>query len=107
MPQPAEEGRQRSGPGPWWIEWWELVFWAQDSSLAGSVRLTLVPGAQRAWYWADLVGGYDAGKAVMYRRFQLEQGDLLDFFRRVYFWVETLALVGRVPAKLPTEPAAA
>jgi hypothetical protein len=57
--------------------------------------------------WADLVGGYDAGKAVMYRRFQLERGELLDFFRRVYFWVETLALVGRVPAELPTQPAAA
>jgi hypothetical protein len=70
--------------------------------------------AERATYllvgdlddWADLVGGYDAGKAVMYRRFQLEAGDLLDFFRRVYFWVETLALVGRVPAEVP-QPAAA
>ena len=56
VPRAADEGRHRPGPGPWWIEWWELVFWTQDSSLAGSVRLTLVPGARRAWYWADLVG---------------------------------------------------
>ena len=56
MPEALDEHRHRPGPHPWWTEWWELVFWAGDASLAGSVRLTLVPDAGRAWYWADVVG---------------------------------------------------
>jgi len=47
--------------------------------------------------WRDLFEGYDAGKSVMYRRLLLEQGNLLSFFNRVYFFVESLAVIGKVP----------
>jgi hypothetical protein len=50
--------------------------------------------------WRDLMSGYDAGKTVMYRRLLLVQGNLLGFFNRVYFFVELLALVGKVPTDL-------
>ncbi len=35
----------------------------------------------------------------MYRKILLEQGDLLEFFKAVYFFVESLAVIGAVPAK--------
>ena len=50
--------------------------------------------------WRDLMTGYDAGKSVMYRRLLLVRGNLLAFFNRVYFFVELLALVGKVPTDL-------
>lgn len=58
----------------------------------------LVAGERAAW--RDLMSGYDAGKTVMYRRLLLVRGNLLGFFNRVYFFVELLALVGRVPTDL-------
>jgi hypothetical protein len=51
--------------------------------------------------WRDLMEGYDAGKAVMYRRLLLERGNLLSFFNRVYFFVESLAVIGKVPTAFP------
>ena len=37
----------------------------------------------------------------MYRKITLEQGDLLEFFKAVYFFVEYLAIIGSVPAVYP------
>ena len=51
--------------------------------------------------WRDLLEGYDAKKTVMYRRILLEEGDVLEFFKTIYFFVENLALIGRVPASVP------
>jgi hypothetical protein len=51
--------------------------------------------------WKDIVGGYDAGKAVMYRRLRLEQGDVFRFFNRVYLFTESLVALSKVPATLP------
>jgi hypothetical protein len=34
----------------------------------------------------------------MYRKIILEQGDLLEFFKAIYFFVESLAVIGAVPA---------
>lgn len=51
--------------------------------------------------WRELLGGYDAGRMVMYRRFLLEEGPLLPFFRIIYFFVESLGCLARVPAVLP------
>jgi hypothetical protein len=34
----------------------------------------------------------------MYRKITLEQGELLEFFKAVYFFVESLAVIGAVPA---------
>lgn len=51
--------------------------------------------------WQALLGGYDARRAVMYRNFLLEEGDLLVFFQTIYFFVECLAVIGRTPAAFP------
>jgi hypothetical protein len=48
--------------------------------------------------WKALHEGYDAQRTVMYRKIMLEQGDLLEFFKAVYFFVESLAVIGAVPA---------
>jgi hypothetical protein len=51
--------------------------------------------------WRDLLSGEDPGRIVMYRRMRLEHGDVLRFFRGIYFFVESVAVIGRVPAELP------
>ena len=48
--------------------------------------------------WKALHDGYDAQRTVMYRKIILEQGDLLEFFKAIYFFVESLAVIGAVPA---------
>ena len=48
--------------------------------------------------WKALHDGYDAQRTVMYRKILLEQGDLLEFFKAIYFFVESLAVIGAVPA---------
>jgi hypothetical protein len=50
--------------------------------------------------WRELLDGADAGRMLIYRRVRLERGDVLQFFRGVYFVVEALAALGRVPARL-------
>ena len=51
--------------------------------------------------WKDIAEGYDAGKAVMYRRLRLEQGDVFRFFNRVYLFTESLVAISKIPATLP------
>jgi hypothetical protein len=51
--------------------------------------------------WRALLGGEDPGRIVMYRRLRLERGDVVRFFRGIYFFVESVAVIGRVPARLP------
>jgi hypothetical protein len=48
--------------------------------------------------WRDLLAGADPGRIVMYRGLRLERGDVLTFFRGIYFFVESVAAIGRVPA---------
>jgi hypothetical protein len=48
--------------------------------------------------WRALHEGYDAQRTVMYRKIKLEDGDLLEFFKGIYFFVECLAVIGAVPA---------
>jgi hypothetical protein len=48
--------------------------------------------------WKALHDGYDAQRTVMYRKILLEEGDLLEFFKGIYFFVESLAVIGSVPA---------
>lgn len=47
--------------------------------------------------WKALHEGYDAQRTVMYRKILLEEGDLLEFFKAIYFFVESLAIIGSVP----------
>ncbi len=49
--------------------------------------------------WKALHDGYDAQRTVMYRKMLLEEGDLLEFFKSIYFFVESLAVIGTVPAR--------
>jgi len=51
--------------------------------------------------WRALHEGYDAQRTVMYRKILLEEGDLLEFFKTIYFFVECLAVVAKVPADYP------
>jgi hypothetical protein len=56
--------------------------------------------------WIALHNGYDAQRTVMYRKILLEQGDLLEFFKAIYFFVECLSVIGTVNAEF-TAPVAA
>jgi hypothetical protein len=51
--------------------------------------------------WKALHEGYDAQRTVMYRKIVLEDGNLLEFFKGIYFFVECLAVIGAVPADYP------
>jgi len=51
--------------------------------------------------WKALHDGYDAQRTVMYRKVLLEDGDLLEFFKTIYFFVECLSVIGSVPASYP------
>jgi hypothetical protein len=51
--------------------------------------------------WKALFEGYDALRTVMYRKLLLEEGDLLEFFKGIYFFVECLALIAKVPTGFP------
>jgi hypothetical protein len=51
--------------------------------------------------WKALHEGYDAQRTVMYRKIVLEEGDLLEFFKPIYFFVESLAVIGSVPGTYP------
>ena len=51
--------------------------------------------------WKAMHEGYDAQRTVMYRKILLEQGDLLEFFKAISFFVECLAVIGGMPADYP------
>lgn len=51
--------------------------------------------------WKALHEGYDAQRTVMYRKILLTEGNLLKFFKSIYFFVECLAVIGGVPAGYP------
>jgi hypothetical protein len=67
----------------------------------GPLEATYVLAADLAT-WRALLGGEDPGRIVMYRGLRLESGDVLRFFRGIYFFVESLAQIARVPVRLPT-----
>ncbi|NUP66010.1 MAG: hypothetical protein HOW71_28015 [Nonomuraea sp.] len=47
--------------------------------------------------WDSLRQGADPGRVVMYRGLRLERGDVLAFFRVIYFFIESLATLSRLP----------
>lgn len=51
--------------------------------------------------WRRLVEGYDAKRTVMYRKILIEEGNILEFFKTIYFFVECLDQIGRVDASFP------
>jgi hypothetical protein len=56
--------------------------------------------------WKALHEGYDAQRTVMYRKILLEDGNLLEFFKAIYFFVECLSVIGAIPARYPALVAA-
>jgi hypothetical protein len=46
--------------------------------------------------WKSLREGADPGRTVMYRGLRLERGNVLAFFRVIYFFVESLAALSRI-----------
>jgi hypothetical protein len=51
--------------------------------------------------WRALHGGYDPQRTVMYRKILLEEGNVLEFFKSIYFFTECLGIIGTVPAGFP------
>jgi hypothetical protein len=51
--------------------------------------------------WRALHDGYDPQRTVMYRKMLVEEGNILEFFKAIYFFTECLAVIGKVPAAFP------
>jgi hypothetical protein len=91
------------GQGPAYL----LVQWAGGTVTGGRILgpddplgATYVLGMDYA-DWKALHEGYDARRTVMYRKIMLEDGNLLQFFKAIYFFVECLAVIAGVPAAYP------
>jgi hypothetical protein len=90
-----------SGPAYLFVQW--------DGGAAGDARIIGPDEPLEATYvlgmdyadWKALHEGYDAQRTVMYRKILLESGNLLEFFKAIYFFVECLAVIGSVPARYP------
>ncbi|MBE9375874.1 hypothetical protein IQ251_15595 [Saccharopolyspora sp. HNM0983] len=80
--------------------------WKSGTCTSGEIRRSpaadYVLAAEPA-VWRELLDGADPGRLLMYRRMRLVEGDVLLFFRAVYFVVESLAAVARIPAVLPEQ----
>jgi hypothetical protein len=83
---------------------WLYVQWGggtvTDCRIIGpgdQVAATYVLGMDYA-DWQALHDGYDPQRTVMYRKILVEQGDILEFFKSIYFFTECLAVIGKVPA---------
>lgn len=48
--------------------------------------------------WDKFLSGYDAARTIMYRLVQLDHGNILGFFNRVYYWIQLLSLLHDVPS---------
>ena len=48
--------------------------------------------------WLALHDGYDPQRTVMYRKILVEEGNILEFFKGIYFFTECLGVIGKVPA---------
>jgi hypothetical protein len=95
---PAEIGE---GPAYLFVQWaGGTVTGCQIIRPDDPLEATYVLGMDYA-DWKALHEGYDAQRTVMYRKMMLEEGDLLEFFKAIYFFVECLAIIGTVPAGYP------
>ncbi len=95
---PAELG---GGPSYLFVRWAGGT--VTDCQIVGPddpLEATYVLGMDYA-DWRALHDGYDAQRTVMYRKILLEEGNLLEFFKTIYFFVECVAVIGAVPASFP------
>lgn len=92
-----------TGPAYLFVQWEGGA--VVDSRIIGPdspLEATYVLGMDYA-DWKALHEGYDAQRTVMYRKILLEEGNLLEFFTSIYFFVECLALIGGIPADYPED----
>ncbi|MEP7026060.1 MAG: hypothetical protein ABJB47_20120, partial [Actinomycetota bacterium] len=95
---PAELG---DGPAYLFVQWdGGGVTGCQIIGPDDPVEATYVLGMEYA-DWKALYEGYDAQRTVMYRKILLEDGNLLEFFKTIYFFVESLGVISTVPAGYP------
>ena len=98
---PRPPGTGGGGPAYLFVQWGGGT--VTDCHIIGPdapLRATYVLGMDYL-DWKALHEGYDAQRTVMYRKMLLEDGNLLEFFKGIYFFVECLAVVGTVPASYP------
>ena len=67
------------------------------TGVGDQVAATYVLGMDYAG-WQALHDGYDPQRTVMYRRILVEEGNILEFFKGIYFFTECLGVIGKVPA---------
>jgi hypothetical protein len=95
---PAQPG---GGPAYLFVQWGGgTVTDCQVLASDGPPRASYVFGMDYLG-WKALHEGYGAQRTVMYRKILLEDGNLLEFFKGIYFFVECLAVIGAVPASYP------
>ena len=90
-----------AGPASLYIQW--------DGGTVTDCRVTGPGHEQEATYvlamdyadWQALHDGYDPQRTVMYRKMLVEEGNILEFFKAIYFFTECLAVIGNVPAGFP------
>ena len=90
-----------AGPASLYIQW--------DGGTVTDCRVTGPGHEQEATYvlamdyadWQALHDGYDPQRTVMYRKILVEEGNILEFFKGIYFFTECLAVIGKVPAGFP------
>jgi hypothetical protein len=87
-----------AGPASLYVQWGGGAVTACRVTGPGDQReATYVLGMDYA-DWQALHDGYDPQRTVMYRKILVEQGDILEFFKGIYFFTECLAVIGKVPA---------
>ena len=90
-----------AGPASLFIQW--------GGGTVTDCRVTGPEDQQEATYvlgmdyagWQALHDGYDPQRTVMYRKILVEEGNILEFFKTIYFFTECLGVIGGVPAAFP------
>ena len=87
-----------AGPASLYVQW--------GGGTVTDCRVTGPRDEQEATYvlgmdyadWQALHDGYDPQRTVMYRKMLVEEGNILEFFKGIYFFTECLGVIGKVPA---------
>ena len=90
-----------AGPAALYIQWGGgTVTECRITGPADRQEATYVLGMDYAG-WQALHDGYDPQRTVMYRKILVEEGNILEFFKTIYFFTECLGVIGGVPAAFP------
>ena len=72
--QPRDERPHEPADADGWQEAWNFTFVVPDLSMAGYLRLAVVPGQRAAWCWAAVVGTHQPLIAVRHHELSLPTG---------------------------------